>query len=100
MKGIWTHWFADWEADRFVDRDFSLLAEAVAEDGSWVYPAAASTLRFRTGKRLREGERVYIFRQSDDFRWFFLGSACNVGIVVVEGGKVVEIHRTIIVESL
>jgi hypothetical protein len=100
VTGMWRYLFSDWEAERYVGREVSLLIEVIEAEGGRVFPATANGLYYATGQRVRSGQRLIKFTQGDRYSWFGLGSAVNIGFVLLEGDTVVEIHRAIELDSL
>ena len=103
LAGFYNIRFATWEEDAFKGkplRDLQLFLQK--KD---IYIGGADPARvFREGPELLPNQKIYSFTKGSDYRIFPLGTAVNVGYVIVEkrqeGEIVIDVRRGRSVDSL
>jgi hypothetical protein len=104
IRGLWDYRFSTWTADHFIGSKVLALESALRLQGAELISCRSDSFTLATGKRLRPDQRVLRFRNGTPYTWFFLGTASNLGYVVIEGGVgdavVVDVVRSIQVDSL
>jgi hypothetical protein len=98
LYGLYIQHLARWREDAFVGKSVSELESALDKHGEVLTPVASSSFYTFTGKRLEKNQRAMQFIKGKEYRLFYIGSASNVGFVLIEKGtggeRVIEIfHR-------
>lgn len=79
-----------WNEDSFEDRPLAELEKALAKKGVFLEEMYASELP--SWVELKPGQSVYRFQKGKRYDWFGMGTAINIGYVIVEAdeGSLVE----------
>jgi hypothetical protein len=104
VHGIWVYKFAKWEEDAFLGKTLFQLEDRLHERGRRLHQPDMNAFTLRTNRTLKENERVLQFVHGKGYPWFSLGTAHNLGYVIVSkrGGEeeVMEILRFLEIDSL
>jgi hypothetical protein len=104
LKGIYSYKFANWEEEDFIGKPWVELEDALLARKERPDRAAGDTLELRTGRNLLGSETAFQFEHGNGYPWFGLGTAHNLGYVIItnRAGQemIVEVIRFLEVDSL
>jgi len=104
LLGLYSQRFGRWGEEGFIGKPFSDLQSMLSTQGRSLRSVDAASFYALTDLRLTQNQRAFRFVKGKRYRWFLLGTAVNVGYVVVEnsakGDFVVEIIRGRSVDTL
>lgn len=104
VAGFCSYRFGRWDEDAYKGKTVGSLQATLSDQNGYLRPASGDEFIAYTGRFLRAGQRVMIFHKGKEYSWFRIGTAQNVGYVVIEqteqGEQVLEIVREIHVDSL
>jgi hypothetical protein len=92
-----------WKEDAFVGKPLQELEERLRAEGRHLHAADRSTYYFMTNRDSSPNQEIVSFVKGKRYSWFLVGTAVNVGYVVVDrnnGGQIVEIVHSRSVDSL
>jgi hypothetical protein len=102
--GLYICKLTNWEEDAFLNKSVLEVRQALEGKNQHLFASDSSSFYAHTHVRLESGQQVMFFVKGKAYPWFRIGSASNVGYVVVnsgpDGGKVVRIVRAVHVDSL
>ncbi len=92
-----------WGEDACIGKPAVELQRMLAAKGVSLVPMDSTSYYLLTGKRLEPTQRAMSFLKGNEYSWFHLGTAINLGYVVIdkaEGEHVISIHHGRSVDSL
>lgn len=93
-----------WEEDAFKGRPLSELEDMIACQGQVLMPVDAHSFHAVTGRNLEGNQHALRFLKGKEYSWFYIGTAINIGYVVVEEDagvdRAIEIIHARSVDSL
>ncbi len=104
LHGYWLCKVATWEEDAFHGKPVAQLEQALAAQGRRLTWCHANDVYAITGRELETNQRAVQFVKGKPYPWFRIGTAVNLGLVIIQEDSaqetVIEILRDIEVDSL
>ncbi|HEX7860632.1 MAG TPA: hypothetical protein VF773_09920 [Verrucomicrobiae bacterium] len=95
---------ASWEEGSFIGKSPSDLRLFLSKKDVNLYPAPETRIDPAGEGKFRPNQELLEFQKGNEYRWFILGTAVNIGYVIVEnrtnGPIIIEIIRGSSVDAL
>jgi hypothetical protein len=102
--GLWRLKVSGWPSDKYVGQNFVRLEADLASARIEVLRCAGDSLFAHTGRKIKDGERGFVFENGRPYSWFRMGTASNMGYIVTKSDAdnqiVVEVLRGVVIDSL
>ncbi|MBI2927422.1 MAG: hypothetical protein HYY24_17130 [Verrucomicrobia bacterium] len=103
VRGYYIYKFGRWEEDAYRGKPLSLLSEAMRDQGRQLRRCDKESFFTSTGMDLAANQRAMRFVKGKRYPWFQIGTAVNLGFVVIQKGledeTVVDILRAVEVDA-
>ena len=104
LRGIYSQKIAVWEEEAYIGKPLRDLQEMLRQRGARLIPVHESSVYPANHPGLSPNQKAFEFRKGKEYKWIIVGSAVNVGYVIVEerpgGAVVIEIIRASSMNSL
>lgn len=104
LQGLYVYRFSKWEEDGFKGKPLSQLRQLLDKQNRELILDDGASFYARTGKELDSNQRLMRFEKGEPYPWFPIGTANNVGYVVIQEGSqedlVVDVVRSRMIDSL
>lgn len=104
LHGLYIYRFAKWDEDNFQGKPLSQLSQFLGQQNRELMLDTGSSFYARTGKELDSNQRLMRFEKGEHYPWFPIGTANNIGYVVIQSGSegdiVIDVVRSRMIDSL